>query len=217
VIARSRIAAALLVVGAILLIAPAVMPVQQILLHEAEGPLLIERAELEERGVEVVAYENLSDRGKELYEQTLRNDGSYRIPAGQGATDFQYRTELDADEESEPRQRFGPRVVAIERPEDGDLPTLDRGVPERRPPNSEPREASEASGETDGEPGDTTATSTDETGNQSPEQREETEYTLLRTSYGQPPLTDSGNLLRFVSVLAGVVMLGSGGYLRSKP
>ncbi|WP_424019407.1 hypothetical protein ACOZ4N_08030 [Halorientalis pallida] len=217
-ISRSRISAAFLVVGAVLLIAPALAPVQPVLYHEVDGPLITEKSALEERGVDVIAYENLSDRGKDLYERALRNGGDYQVPAGQGASDFQYRTELEADDESEPRRRFGPRVIAIERPEDSDLPTLDERVPDRRPPDSEPDEAAgTGSSETVGESSNTTETPADGTGDRPPEQQEENEYTLLRTSLGQPPLTDSGNLLRFVAVLAGVVMLGSGGYLRSKP
>jgi hypothetical protein len=219
VIARSRIAAALLVVGAVLLIAPAVVPVQQVLSHEVGGAITAERIELQERGVEVIAYENLSERGKELYEQALRNDGMYQVPAGQGASDFRYRGELESDRTDAAEQRFGQRTVAIERPDEADFPVVDGRAPERRPPESEPREAG-GTGESSAESGGTaSADGTDATGDEAAAERPPNaeRYNLLRTSLGQPPLTDPGNLLRFVSVLAGVVMLGSGGYLRSKP
>lgn len=58
----------------------------------------------------------------------------------------------------------------------------------------------------------------DEPGQPSQEQGgEPARYNVVRTRFGQPPLTDPGNLLRLVSALAGVVVLGGGGYLRSRP
>ncbi|RXK49453.1 hypothetical protein [Halorientalis pallida] len=221
-ISRSRISAALLVVGAVLLITPGVVPVQPVLSHEIGGAITAEPSELESEDVEVIAYENLSERGKELYERALRDDGSYVVPTGEGAPDFQYRAELETEREDDSVQRFGPRTVAIERPDDPDFPVVDERVPERRPPESEPGEADETGGG-DAEGGARASANTTDAPDDEPDERtaerprDAGRYNLLRTSFGNPSLTDPGNLLRFVAVLAGVVILGSGGYLRSKP
>ncbi|AQL41605.1 hypothetical protein BV210_02240 [Halorientalis sp. IM1011] len=209
---RSKISVALLVVGAVLLIAPAVAPVQSVLFHDIRGEFTMSESELEERGVTVIAYENLSDRGKELYERSLRNDGHYRAPAGTGASDFEYR----ADSEEDVRSGFGPRAVAIERPDDPDFPSVDeRPVRERRPPDEGGEVGGTGGSEAAG--GDTADAQANGTADQPPEPREENEYNLMETRLGQPPLTDGGNLLRFLSILVGVVTVGSGGYLRSRP
>jgi len=223
VIDRSKLAAALLVVGAVLLIAPAVVPVQPVLYHEVQGSVQAEESTLQQRGVEVVEYENLSDRGKTLFEQALRNDGSYVVPLGEGASDFDYRAESDPDSgrEDGPPSRYPSGAIAIERPADGDLPGLyDR--PARRPADeSRPSGADETGGTGTDDTSDdnTTATNgsaTDRVDASEQPQRPE-QYNVFRARLGQPPLTDGGNLLRFLSVLVGVVMVGIGGYLHSRP
>lgn len=204
-ISRSRISTALLVVGAVLLIAPALAPVQPVLSHEVGGTITGERSDLREENIEIITYENLSDRGKALFEQALRNDGSYRVPVGEGASDFEYRTELDPEGDDDSPRPYGPRTVAVERPDDPDFPAVDERRPQRRPPEGAQRET----GGTDDSAGSS---------EQSAQREQERErYNILQTRLTQPPLTDSGNLLRFFAVLGGVVAVGGGGYLRSKP
>lgn len=202
---RSRISAALLVVGAVLLIAPALAPVQPVLSHEVGGTITAERSDLRNEDIAVITYENLSDRGKELYEQALRNGESYRVPVGEGASDFQYRLEPDAQPDDDSTRPYGPRTVAIERPDDPDFPVVEERIPERRPPEGAQRET--------GATGDSAGSSEQ----RAQGERERQRYNIVQPRLTQPPLTDSGNLLRFVSVLAGVVAVGGGGYLRSKP
>lgn len=222
---RSRIAAALLVVGTLLLVAPAVAPVQPFLSHEVQGAITDDPAVLRDRGIDVIAYENLSERGKTLYERTLRNGGSLQVPVGSGAADFEYRLDPETEREAASRPGFDPRMIAIERPADADFPTLDdRRSAERRPPDERNRReaggtdgaGSASDGGSDGPATATDGSSTDRT--DSPAQsRDQERYNLLQTRLAYPPLTDPGNLLRFLSVLAGVVLVGSGGYLRSRP
>ena len=216
---RSKVAAALLVLGVVLLVAPAVVAVESVLYHEVQGSVQAEEETLQQRGVEIVEYENLSDRGKTLFEEALRNEGNYVVPVGEGASDFDYRTDPAPETEDGAPSRYPPGVIAIERPEDGDLPGLyDR--PARRPVDESRQDEAGGSGTGDGA-SDANATETNESATDqedAPErsQRPE-EYNVFRARLGQPPLTDSGNLLRFLSVLIGVVAVGSGGYLRSRP
>ncbi|MFB6082753.1 MAG: hypothetical protein ABEJ94_00735 [Halorientalis sp.] len=193
-ISRSRISAALLVLGAVLLLAPALAPVQPVLSHEVAGTITADRSDLRNEDIDVMTYENLSERGKVLYERTLRNGGSYRVPVGEGAPEFQYRAEPTPGRDDDSVRAYGPRTVAIEPPDDADFPVVDERVRRRRPPDGERRETN------------------DSTPQGSPER-----YTIFRTSVDQPPLTDPANLLRFLSVLAGVVAIGGGGYLGSRP
>lgn len=43
----------------------------------------------------VYNYSDLSERGQDLYVQTLEHDGEYRVPVGEGAPEFQYPTMAD--------------------------------------------------------------------------------------------------------------------------
>jgi len=43
----------------------------------------------------IISYHNLSDRGKELYRETLAAGGTYTVPKGEGAPEFPYPTKQD--------------------------------------------------------------------------------------------------------------------------
>ncbi|WP_335999278.1 hypothetical protein [Halorientalis halophila] len=180
---RSIVSTALLVLAAILLLAPAIAPVQPVLYHDLRGTTLANETQLETEGIEVIAYENLSDRGQRYYEATLRNGGQYVVSGGAGAEEFDYPAELESDDDGV-RRRTSLGAVAIERPTDSNLPES-----EQRGPRGGARD--------------------------DPQMR--TQYDLMSTRTDEPPLGDTGNLTRLLSVLAGVLALGTGGYLRSKP
>lgn len=110
---RRAVGAGLLVLGVLSLVAPVFLPVGSELVHDT-GPFTDEnRAGLEERGVTVVAYESMSERGQELYREALLTDGRYSVPTGEGIPRLSYP---DGDS----------RLVAVERPaDDEDLPPSD--------------------------------------------------------------------------------------------
>ena len=105
---RITLSQTLVVLGVVLLIGPALAPVQQYRVHDTRGGTVSDRAELEEQDFRIVAYQNLSDRGKELYRKTLENGGRYTVPIGQGAPDLEYEADRD-DGRSGPIHRHRPR------------------------------------------------------------------------------------------------------------
>jgi hypothetical protein len=118
---RNEVGAGLLVVGVLLLVVPALVPVEPVLVHDTDPESFESPAELEQRGIEVLAYENLSERGQDIYRSALRTDGIHRVSPGEGAPAFSYPTrENPADD-----QRAVSGLVAIERPADVALPPAD--------------------------------------------------------------------------------------------
>lgn len=186
---RNKVGTALVAIAVVLFVLPALFPVQAVLVHDTRGSIgMADEADIEERGLEVVAYENLSDRGQELYRETLRNGGEYRVSIDRGAPDFDYATAEEVREARENGDYFAPSVV-IERPPEGetDLPPA-RGV--RIPPEARER--------------------------MSEEELERLErLDMMRTTQRQPPLGSTQQLLRLGSVMLAVVLLGLGGYFLS--
>ena len=196
---RNTLGTALVVLAVVLLVGPAVFPVQPVLTHDTDRSTRDSPSELREQGVPIVAYENLSARGQELYVRTLENDGGLRVGRDAGAPDFQYPTSAERREAFEADNMSGTGMVVIERPEDdSDLP----------PPDERffgPREEEEEEVENDEQP---------------EERREERRERVLRydammTATGQPPLGSTRQLLRLGAVMLAVVSLGTGGYLLS--
>ncbi|MFD1586119.1 hypothetical protein ACFR9U_03930 [Halorientalis brevis] len=224
----------LVAIGIVLLIAPALAPVQAMHFHNTGAGTTANGTELEEHGVRVVAYENLSERGQELYVRALRNHGQYAVPLGQGAPDdFHYVTNQDSDDDAGPSERR-PGTIAIERPPDADLPPADepsyhaeeaRERAERAQERAERKQAEATPADGTATAGNETATpateptpSSEERQEQLAEQRREIErYDLMETRTGPPPLTASSNLVRLLSVVVGVLAIGVGGYLTSRP
>ena len=190
---RNTLGTALVVLAVVLLVVPAVFPVQPVLIHDTDRTTRDSPSELREQGVPVVAYENLSERGQELYVETLRNDGEYRVPKGEGAPEFDYLTDAERREAFRNDNESAVRSVVIERPEDdSDLPPADEfGVG----PGDEEEE--ELSGDE--------------------QERRETmrRYDAMRTTTEQPPLDSPPQLLRLGAALLAVISLGVGGYLLS--
>jgi hypothetical protein len=188
---RNTVATALVVVAAVLFTVPAVFPVQAMLVHDTGSYVSGSPDELRQEGHEIIAYENLSTRGQELYRKALANDGEYRVPLGEGAPEFSYLNQTERRQAYENDNRSAVRAVVIERPEDGgDLPPADE-------PNFGPRPGENAS--------------------EADEQRAETtqRYDAMRTGTSEPPLGATPQLIRLAAVLLAVLSLGVGGYLLS--
>ncbi|MBX0285895.1 hypothetical protein EGH22_06130 [Halomicroarcula sp. F28] len=206
-------ATVLLIVGVAALLVPALFPVQQVLYHETRSGTTSNGSELREQGYTVIGYENLSERGQEIYVAALESRGEYTVPAGQGAPEFPYdgADELgDVNRSEEPAVRQRLTSVVIERPDDADLPPPDEPVDRIRaePPQREGAAAG----------GPETATRGEEAAQQLEQRRQVVgKYDLMTVRKGTPPATDSGTLLRLGSVLLGTVSVGLGGYLRSRP
>jgi len=186
---RNTVGTALVVLAVVLFTVPAFFPVQPMLTHDTEDTAPAPPAELRQQGYEIVAYENLSERGQELYVTTLENDGEYRVSVGEGADDFGYPTDGEVramyDNGTEPG-------VVIERPEDAEsLPPSDErfyGYP-----------------------------SEEEVNESQAEQRRQTieRYDAMSTRTEEPPLGATPQLIRLAAVLLAVLSLGVGGYLLS--
>jgi hypothetical protein len=225
---RLSLAHLLVAVGVVLLVVPALAPVQQYRVHDTRAGTTADRADLEESGIEIVAYENLSDRGQELYRKTLENGGRYTVPVGQGAPDFEYESpdRGDGGGPTGPSVRRRSGTIAIERPPDADLPPADEPVEAvERARERERAEARERARERDGDRRTATANGTaSENRTATPttpdydEMRETiTRYDVMQTTTDSPPLPDSSNLLRLFPALAGILALGVGGYRASLP
>jgi len=117
---RNRVGAGLLALGVLLLVVPVFVPVDSALIHDTDLGSFESPEQLEQRGIEVIAYENLSERGQETYRNALATDGAYRVSSGQGAPEFSYptRAEVAATDDDE---RAVSGLVAIERPENNNL------------------------------------------------------------------------------------------------
>ena len=190
---RNVVGTALVALAIVLFVVPALFPVQAVLVHDTRDRVEGSPSELRDEGHEVIAYENLSERGQELYVETLRNDGEYRVPKGEGAPEFDYLTDAERREAFRNDNESAVRSVVIERPEDdSDLPPADEfGVG----PGDEEEE--ELSGDE--------------------QERRETmrRYDAMRTTTEQPPLDSPPQLLRLGAALLAVISLGVGGYLLS--
>jgi hypothetical protein len=221
----------LVVVGALLLLGPALFPVQPMLYHDPEPGTTENASQLRQEGYEIVAYENLSDRGKELYRQALQ-EGSLGVPLGAGAPDFAYPTAAELDAVGNDfEQRRALRSVVIERSPDADLPPaaepveMAEEIRERRERGRE-RERNERTppptttdGTTNGTATDRTRTAPETQSTPTLEQRRETiaQYDLMTTRTELPPLTAPPSLARLLAAMLGVVLIGVGGYRYAQP
>jgi len=187
---RNTVGTALVVLAIVLFVVPAVFPVQPMLTHDTGRSTGAPPAELRQQGVPIVAYDNLTDRGQEIYVETLEANGEYRVPVDEGASAFVYPTAAERQEAFESENMTAAGEIAIERPEDdGNLPRAE----EYYYPDQEGMNDTEAQ-----------------------QRREQAmRYDLMVTSTGQPPLGSTPQLLRLGAVMLAVVFLGVGGYLLS--
>ncbi|MBV0923430.1 hypothetical protein KTS45_04385 [Halomicroarcula limicola] len=205
---RDTLGNALLVLGVVALIGPALFPVQPVLYHDTGDGSPANESQLREQGYRIVAYENLSERGQRLYVETLRAGGEYTVPVGEGAPEFSYpdSERLGEMEDYDERRRL--TTVVIERPPEAGLPPADE--PLRAAEYSLRRERRERNEE--GERVETPSEAAVEE-----RQRAIARYDLVTTRTDKPPLTATPQLLRIVPALLGIFAIGTGGYLRSSP
>ena len=188
----------LLVAGVAALLVPALFPVQQVLYHESRAGTMANESQLERQGYTVIAYENLSERGQEIYVAAIETPGEYTVPVGQGAPEFPYQRPANVSEIEDYQRQRALTSVVIERPDDADLP-----------PPDEPVEVVEYEAEERGEPVNETAIEQ--------RQRQTARYDMLTVRQGTPLLTASSNLLRLAVAMFGIIAIGVGGYLRASP
>lgn len=218
--ARTTLTRALVLLGVVLLVAPALLPVQPVLYHDTRRGTVDDRADLEAQGYEVVAYENLSARGQELYVTTLRAGGEYYVPLGAGADEFPYPSPSELRDVGDYRERSTLGRIVVKRPTDGELPPADE--PLRAAEHFEER--GDDRGRKRTTPGDgERATQRDrERGtadDRSVEERRQqiARYDVVETRTDLPPLEAPAPLMRLLSVVGGVLALGIGGYLGAQP
>ncbi|WP_136717416.1 hypothetical protein [Halorientalis salina] len=208
------LARVLVALGIVMLVVPALVPVQPILFHETRAGTTANGTQLEANGVDVIAYENLSERGQELYVAALRNGGSYTVPKGSGASDFEYASAADEAEDARAQRLAG--TVAIERPPDADLPPADEpvGAAEREQRRQQERQRTT----NESASGNETSSKANQSTPSIEERRQQiARYDLMSTRTDSPPLTAGQNLVRLLASVVGVVAIGVGGYLSSRP
>ena len=188
---RDLLATASIMVGLLLILAPAFFPIHPVLYHDTTRSVSGNETVLEQHGFEVVAYENLSDRGKELYVGALENDGEYIVPLGTGASEYPYPTPGMLAEAENVTAYTQLEAVAIERPADSNLP-----------------------------PADERAYIMDDGGEDAAdEQRRQLtlRYDAMTTRTDRPPQTAIASILRLLAVCIGIITVGVGGYRRIRP
>ncbi|MBX0293594.1 hypothetical protein [Haloarcula nitratireducens] len=205
---RDTLGSALLVLGVVALLGPALFPVQPVLYHDTGYGSPENESQLREQGYRIVAYENLSERGRHLYVETLRSGGEHTVPVGEGAPAFSYPDSERLGEIEDYAERRRLTTVVIERPPEADLPPADEplGAAEHSL-RRERREANEE-GERVETPGEAAVEE---------RQRAIARYDLVTTRTDEPPLTATPQLLRIAPALLGILAIGTGGYLRSSP
>ncbi|MFB1066801.1 hypothetical protein [Natrinema sp. H-ect4] len=185
---RNKLGTAFVVLAIVLFTVPALFPVQAMLTHDTTDSTFDGQDQLEAQGVEIINYDNLSERGQELYVQALENGGEYRVSTEQGAPEFDYMTSGERAQLQRENPEHRPGVVAIERPDDATLPPAD-------------------------EPFNRGSNKNDEEYEQRREQAQR--YDLMEISKGPPPLGSTPQLLRLGVALLAVVSFGIGGYVLS--
>jgi hypothetical protein len=204
---------ALLAVGLLLLVAPAFAPLQPVLEHDTRRGAFENESVLEEEGYRVVEYESLSERGKELYVQTLENGGTYTVRTGEGASDFRYPTDAEVNARETYEERVELSQIVIERPEDASLPPADEDVENGVEIVQERQKARQE----EAEEGTSTSTRSWTTQSEDEIRRQIARYDVMETRTTRPGLTSQPALLRFGAAALGVVLVGVGGYLSAKP
>lgn len=185
---NTRLGAALVVLAVGLFIAPAFFPVQATLVHDTGAFTFDGPEQFEEEGITVIQYDNMSDRGQELYVRTLEKGGEYHVSPGQGASDFNYLTGNERQNALEANSDQRPRMIVIERPEDADLPPADEAF------------------ERSGRQGD---------GEDDQRRQQVQRYELMETATEPQSLGSVPQLLRLGAAVLAVLSLGLGGYLCS--
>lgn len=199
---NSTLTTALIVAGIALVLAPMLVPIPTVLVHDTRDSTVAGPDELRQRGYTIVAYENLSERGRELYVETLEHGGRYTVSEGEGAPAFDYSASRGSGA-GDGTSRFRAGRIAIERPSDADLPPPDERVDDVRYAVEERRQRANRTG-------GSAPTAADIRG-------QSRRYDAMSVRTSKPPLGDPTAIARLVSAALGIVSLGVGGYRRSQP
>ncbi|MFC5972610.1 hypothetical protein ACFPYI_14830 [Halomarina salina] len=111
---RRTVSIVLLLLSLPLFAAPAMLPVEDVRMHDTTSYLGENATVTDSPAVRVVAYENLSTHAQDLYRQTLEHDGTYRVAIDDGASDYRYYNG---------NGQF--KSLVIERPANSTLPPAD--------------------------------------------------------------------------------------------
>jgi len=87
---RTKLGVGLILAGLLLCGLALAFPVEPVRVHDTGAATNMNESVAEGYDYRVVEYENLSERGQELYVKTLENGGVYRVPIDEGAEDFPY-------------------------------------------------------------------------------------------------------------------------------
>ena len=189
---RNTLGTALVVLALVLFAVPAIFPIQPMLFHDTDRTAHEPPEQLKQENVEIIAYENMSNRGQEYYRKALENDGEYSVPVDQGAPEFDYLNRTERRRAYETNNESALRAVVIERPkDDSDLPPADERSVRPDPDENVSDDEREA------------------------RQQAIERYDLIETQTSEPPLGATAQLMRLASVLFAVLSLGVGGYLLS--
>lgn len=156
----------------VLLVAPVVAPPSGTLIHDTafnSNHTSIEEAS--DRSYAIYHERNLSDRARTLYRKALENGGIYRVPAGDGASEFRYPDASSIEAGPGERLNTSRFLVAIVRANDSTLPPANEELGTAR-------------------------------------------IEVMATVTKKPSLLSVPYILRYVSLLAGTVLLVSSVYLR---
>jgi len=186
---RKKYGILLVLIGIVLGGVTLAFPVEPVLVHDTRPTNNLNESLAEEFNIRVVEYENLSDRGQELYVKSLENGGLYRVPIGKEASDWSYPT---VDEQRPPGRdapaNYTSNVdIIVERPEnDSHLPPADEDP----------------------------SLATNSPANESTVTR----YDLMTTRTKKPPIGSGAHVPRVLGLVLGLSSLTAGGYLLvSKP
>ncbi|WP_323674424.1 hypothetical protein [Halorubellus sp. PRR65] len=97
---------------------------------DAPTPYFEDVADARAQNFTVRYYENLTERGQELYVNALENAGTYAVPVGEGASDYAYPSDAELPESDAAALRAS--TVVVVRPENASLPSADEGSPDVR-------------------------------------------------------------------------------------
>ncbi|MFC6734000.1 hypothetical protein [Haladaptatus sp. DYSN1] len=207
----------LVVLSLALLITPAFVPVEPVKYHNTHPGNGGNATALEREGYQIIAYENLSDRGQELYVKTLENGGRYTVPASEGAPDFPYATGEELSEASDHQERNSLSYIVIERPANSTLPPADEPTHIAEHLEREREQRREAGRDSGSDSQSDSGSGTDDGPTVEEYRQQIAKYDVMQVRTQEPGATHPARLSRFGAVVGGVIALGVGGYLRSKP
>lgn len=181
---RNKAGILFILIGVGLSTAVLLFPVEQVHVHDTRSGTTLNESTADQYGYKILEYENLSDRGQELYVKTLENGGLYRVPVGKGADDWSYPTEdeLRPPGPNAPDNYTANTDVIIKRPENDS----------HLPPADENPESAKVEG---------------------PNQSTVKDYDLMETRTKKPPIGSGAHIPRLGGLVLSLTSLTTGAYL----